>query len=394
MTAFAALEGHSVTKATVVVPSWGPWWAEIDLQGSPEVSGKATLRLGSLELVGAVQAERSGTQALQRQVRLVGGAGGWASLLPARAYHNDAGVKARLIAEDIVREAGEELADFDPSEERVGFDYVRRAGSAARALEEVIGSATWWVGYDGRTYVGRRPEAPVPADAYQVIEYMPRDRLVTLAVNDLSRVQVGSVISDQLDGPQTVRELVIEVGDTIRVQATCGPDDRGLARALRSIVRRSVDDRIYGLWRYRVVQMSGDRVELQAVRRRAGLPDVLPVSAWPGLAGSHAELTPGAEVLVQFIEGLATLPIVTHFAGKDGIGWSPSNLLLDATTQIDLGAGASSFVALATETDDRLSSIVDAFNAHQHVETGGTTNAPSVPMTPLASVAASKVRAE
>src|SRR5690606_23653254 len=124
------------------------------------------------------------------------------------------------------------------------------------------------------------------------------------------------------------------------VKAWAGGNESARGRledALRSIVRRSTDDRLFGAWRYRVVRMRGDRVELQAVRRDAGLPDVLPVSMWPGLAGAHAELTGGAEVLVQFIEGDRTMPIVTHFAGKDGAGWAPANVTLDASTLIKLG---------------------------------------------------------
>jgi hypothetical protein len=77
------------------------------------------------------------------------------------------------------------------------------------------------------------------------------------------------------------------------------------------------------------VSMAPDgRVNLQAVRKAAGLPDVLPVAQWPGLAGSHAELAQGAEVLVEFIEGDRTMPIVTRYVGKDGPGFVPVSVSL------------------------------------------------------------------
>lgn len=51
------------------------------------------------------------------------------------------------------------------------------------------------------------------------------------------------------------------------------------------------------------------------------------------------------------------------------------------------------FVALASKVNDRLATIRTAFNTHQHVETGTTTNTPGTPITALDSVAAEKVRA-
>ena len=47
---------------------------------------------------------------------------------------------------------------------------------------------------------------------------------------------------------------------------------------------------------------------------------------WPGIAGAHAELAPGTEVLVEFVEGSRTMPIVTHFAGRSGTGFVPVSI--------------------------------------------------------------------
>jgi hypothetical protein len=86
---------------------------------------------------------------------------------------------------------------------------------------------------------------------------------------------------------------------------------------------------VFGLYRYRVVRMASDgRVELQAVRRIVGLPDLLPISQWPGVAGTHAELAPGTVVLVEFVEGDRGMPVITHFVGKDGSDFTPVSLVL------------------------------------------------------------------
>lgn len=334
---YASVSGERAIRVRLHVPPIGPWWADVDLDATaPTLSGRVTLALGALELVGTIDASHDGTHGLQRRSRVVAGAGGWARLLPAKAYHNDARIRALTIAQDAAREAGETLsASFAPAFERIGIDYVRQAGPAARVLEDVIGGAAWWVDYDGVTQVGERPTSDASPDDYEVLEHEPAEHVITLAVDDLTTVGIGSVLSERLDAPQTVRELEIEYSaESFRVKAWTGGEDGGhgrIDRALRSIVARYTDSRLFGSWRYRVIRMASDRVELQAVRRGAGLPDVLPVSMWPGVAGAHAELTPGAEVLVEFIEGDRTMPIITHFAGKDGAGFVPVRLTLGAT---------------------------------------------------------------
>jgi hypothetical protein len=96
-----------------------------------------------------------------------------------------------------------------------------------------------------------------------------------------------------------------------------------------------------GLYRYRVVSMAGDRVKLQAVRATAGLPDILPVSIHPGMAGLSAQLTKGSVVLVTFIEGDPSSPIVTHFAPKGDPGFLPVSAALDAKDLVEVGATAT-----------------------------------------------------
>src|SRR5262245_35290570 len=120
-------------------------------------------------------------------------------------------------------------------------------------------------------------------------------------------------------------------------------EDR-LLRAFRAIVREMFPRYDFlAKYRYRVVKMNpgDDRVQLQAVRKLAGLPDLLPIAILPGMAGLSATLTPGAIVLVEFIEGDPSLPIVGHFEAKGGAGFLPVSLSLDATSAVNVGATAS-----------------------------------------------------
>jgi hypothetical protein len=374
----ATVGGYPAASLSVRVPGIGPWYADVDLDD--EVSGEVEIAIGSVSLTGTVMPSRSGVHRLKRPARIVAGAG---TLLPAKAYHNDAGIRARTVVEDAVREAGETLGDFLVTTERVGIDYVRRSGPASMAIEDVIGGTPWWVGYDGRTHVGARAETPAVAGSYQVLDYDPRTRIVTLEADDLSQLAIGSVLSDGLDEPQTVRELELETtGDAFRIKAWCGTEETThgrLERAIRAIVTRCVDGLIVGPRRYRVVRMSGDRVELQAVRRAAGLPDILPISMWAGVAGVHAELAASAEVLVEFIDGLPTAPIITHFAGKDGTGWTPTSVTLSASgasASIKLGANATKKLAYADDVHEELVKVQAALAAAVAPPGGGTVTYP------------------
>lgn len=327
---FAAVNGHRLTRLRLVQANTGPWHAEVDFEQAPELEGPVTLQVGTRELKGTLTS--TGTFGLQRKGRIVAGAGGWGAPVEAKDYHNDAGVKARSVADDAARAVGEQIGSFVPAEERVGADYVRQAGPASQTLEDVLGGVAWWVDDAGVTHAGPRPAAALASDAYEVLAFNPESLVATLAVDDPAAVQIGSILEERLDAPQTVRELELLVtADEMRVRAWCGVGDALAGRLpglFRSIIARATDGKLFGKYRYRVLRMNGDRVELQAVRKGAGLPDVIPVSMWPGVAGVHAELSPSSEVLVEFLEGRRTMPVVTGFAGKDGKGFVPVSITL------------------------------------------------------------------
>lgn len=329
---FAAINGQRLTSVQLTVGNAGPWYADCDFEADPAVSGRVELVVGQLKLSGTIDTRASGAHTLQRRVRVVGGAGGWGESVAPKAYANDAGVKARTVAEDAARAVGETIGDFVPRDERVGKAYTRQAGPASRTLEDVLGGVAWWVDYAGVTRAGPRPRQVLPPSSYEVLAYDPRDRIVTLGVDNPAAVVIGSVLSERLEAPLTVRaiELRVTAGE-LRVMAWCGGSEAGFGPVtglMRAIAQRSTDGKLHGLYRYRVTRMVAERVELQAVKRLVGLPDLLPLSMWPGIAGAHAELAPSAEVLVQFIEGDRAQPVVTHFAGKDGTGFVPTRLTL------------------------------------------------------------------
>lgn len=402
-TGHITVAGVPAISITLHQPGVGPWWADCILVDDTDVTGAVTIAIGdSLELSGTVVTTRGGVFAAQRTCRVVAGGAGWATLLGPAAYHNDGGVSALRVATDAAQACGEALGNFAPTNATLPSDYVRDAGAAARTLEDLAGDASWWVDFSGVTHVGARDTSTPQPGSYELLEYDPINRVATLAMDDLASVTIGTVLAadERLVTAQTVRALRFEIsGGDARVIATCGETDARsrVVRALRAMARRSVDERYYGVARYRVIRMNGDRVELQAVT--PGMPDIGPISMAPGAGGAHSELAGGTVVLVQFIEGLRSMPMITHFAGKDGAGYTPVNTTIAVQTLLKLGASATQFVALASDVKARIDTLQNAHDTHTHPYVAGVGAPiagapPAAPIGPLAGVAATKVKAE
>lgn len=347
MNAFVNVDGHAVIRLELHVPNVGPWWADAVFESEPELAGAVVLGIGTRSLRGTIV--EGGTYGLQRRVRIVAGAGGWGTLLTPQHFHSDSGVRAFVVAQSLASAAGETLGTFEPEVDVVGADYVRQATTAARALEDVIGRVAWWVDYDGVTHVGERAEVSLTGDEYQLLHLDPLEQLATLSVEDVGAIPIGA----QLVDVGTVRELRVTIdADRLEVVAWVGGNETSRGRLAEELVRivRHVNSRsLFGKYRYRVVQLSGDRLELQRVAQLPGLPDAIPVATRPGVSGAHAKPALGSIVYVEFIEGRRTMPIVVAFAGKDESNHAPSELDFIVSTTLRLGsASASEGVPLGT----------------------------------------------
>jgi hypothetical protein len=290
------------------------------------LASPVTLKIGALTLKGAPVPGMDGIYMTQRRVRLAGGAAAWARELGPKGYHNDAGVKARLVVEDLVRELGEQLGTFTPAAERIGVDFAREQGPASRALCDVIGSVAWWVDYAGVTQVGVRPTSTPDPSTYQVLSFDPAERTATLNTDDPSVIGVGSVLPEG-----TVRELEIVAGgeDALRINVWLGgaaTDPSRLVGLFKAITERATDARLFGLYRYQVMSQGGDdRMSLRAVS--PGVPDLNMISPWQGIAGTRSRVTVGSEVLVQFIDGDRAQPVIVAYAPHKSNGFAPVGLV-------------------------------------------------------------------
>lgn len=332
--AFATLNGYAVAELTLNVSEQGPWFAEVTLeQLAPQLkAGSAKLVINGSTLLCTI--DNDGTFGQSKSLRVVAGGGGWGKPVKALGYSNDATVKARLVADDAARAVGESIGTFEPARERLTASYARQAGAASIALEDAAGGAVWWVDYEGKTNVAKeRPTVKAKATDYEVLAFNARTGVVELGVTGLT-VGVGSIISERLDAPETLRAFTLRLtGRKLSMVAVCGETrtTNQIALLFRRIVERIMNGFLFGTYRYRVVSMADDgRVNIQAVSKSAGVPDLLRVEQWPGAAGSHATLTNGAIVLVQFLDGRRDLPAITNFAGKQSAGYVPERITFGA----------------------------------------------------------------
>lgn len=336
--------GRDCTTMRVVIGYQGPWHAEVKVSSPdplPVEPYAITIAIGdTTRLVGTLVSQSDGTQALTRSARIVAGAGGWTNNLAPQGYHNDAGVKARLVVEDLVRATGERLGGFIPRAERIGVDYARRAGWASRALTDAIGGEgiPWWVDLEGVTQVGPRPAVTPAATAYEVLSYDPAERVAVLDAAEPAAVPIAATLTQGLDAPGVVRELEWQIGGegALKIVAWLGgtgAQPGRLAGLLTTIAQRATDGREHGLFRYRVISQGTDgRVSLQAVRAAAGLPDLAPITVWPGIPGAWATVALGAECLVGFIEGDRAQPVVLGWTPYRASGFAPQVLVLGGAT--------------------------------------------------------------
>jgi hypothetical protein len=109
-----------------------------------------------------------------------------------------------------------------------------------------------------------------------------------------------------------------------------------LIAVLRKLIAEATaPTRFHAVARYRVVTMNGDSVNLQAVRKSQGMPDLTRVTQ-AGIAGGVSQLALSAEVLVAFVDGDPSTPVIIAHMPT-----TPVDTAIDASGVIAIGASAS-----------------------------------------------------
>lgn len=378
-----AVAGIPAMTAELHVPRRGSWQCRVTFLDGPLPSGIVDVTLGALTLTGTVDPDRSGQALSEYAVSVVGGYG-WRTSIAERGYHNDAGVKGQTVAADAASDAGETIGTF-VGVERLGPDFSREAGPAARALNAAT-RGEWWIDYAGTTQTGPRPSSAVDLP---VLDYLPADRRAKLAIDDAADVTPGQTLTDDRFGTAVIDSISVTItaaGVECWVRLVASTAQRSLADLVAGIVRGIIAERLDGVYRYRVVEVAADgRYDVQSVNTTLGLPDLSKLSAWSA-SGYHSEAVLGSEVLIAFIDGSRAEPVVLGFPGKAEDDHVP--------TLVEIAGGAD-FVALAAKVDQGFSDVTTWLNntAVWNTPVGPTAPAPVSPLTQPATVAATLVKA-
>jgi hypothetical protein len=325
----ATLNGNRVTRVRVNLPAWGVWYADVSVDGEFTITGAVTLQVADLTLTGTVVS--GGPSKGRSYFRVVGGAGGWGKSIPAKSYTNDAGVKTWTVLNDAAVAVGETLDALTvPSSLRCGPGFARKGGAAKRLLEQ-LSPSSWYVGEDGVTRLGARPASTYSGTAARSAVDLARGTL-TLASETIANLLPGVTV----DGLEAV-DVEHEMSPAGLRTTIWGKQQSGTSRrlaAMREIFEQLDPNRLYrGVYEYRVVTQSGDRLNLQPVRVSTGMPDLRNVQVRPGVPGCRADVQLGSRVLVAFVDGDPGRPVVTSFEEWDGEGFDPSTLKFEAGGQ-------------------------------------------------------------
>lgn len=149
------LNDRSVSALSLTLPRIGVWHADVSLLPDDEVpAGKVTLESFGVKYQGTVlRSDRTETMPF---ARIVGGAGGFGTEIPAKSYR---GTDVELPISEVLSAVGESLSpasDSAPLRLRLPF-WVRmqvRAGQALAALLAVARVPAWRVLADGTVWLG------------------------------------------------------------------------------------------------------------------------------------------------------------------------------------------------------------------------------------------------
>jgi hypothetical protein len=330
----ASLNGQRVTSALVTVPKWGAWYADVGLDVERTITGTATLKISDVTFIGTVLS--GGASNGRSSFRIVGGSGGWGKAIPAASEADDAGVKVATILTSVALAAGETLDASTLPGTRLGPHWARHAGPARDALELVVPGA-WYVGEDGMTRIGARASKAWAGKA--ATEPVDKARgSVVIAPETLVGLVPGAIVS----GVEAV-DVWHAVADGKVRSTVWGSLSSSSSRRLTAW-RRLFDAldpgwRFRGVYEYRVVLLSGERLDLQPVRVSSGMPDLRRVPVSAGVAGAKSTVLPGARVFVSFADQSPSRPIVIGFEDADGSGFKPVSTTIDAATFVKLADG-------------------------------------------------------
>ena len=334
---------YSIVSARLLHFFQGAWVCDVEiaaasLQQLGMPSGKVALLLGGVPMSGTIDPGSSGTFGPTARARIVGGGNGWDIVIAPQDWHFDNGVSSSTVYQQTGALVGETVVDLMPT--LFNVDFVR----TGEAASSVFRDNPWWVSTAGITSVGPRP--PTLQDPSLVIrDWDPVSQRLTFSTSTLLLPNT-TLVDLRFNGPgptvYDVEQVFDGQGSIGWAWSTPKPVSQ-LLGDLKAATLHWTRSAFLRQYRYRLVLYQGtgpsggpQRMALQAVTPTAGVPDVLPLTPWSGLAGAVSTLAPSQEVLIVFENADPTLPRVVSYSPLG----TPLKTSIDAIEEIDLGPSA------------------------------------------------------
>lgn len=209
MSLFASLNGTRVIGARVTLPHWGAWHADVTCDGEIAVADSSTLVLGGWSLSCAPYRPAVAWHG-RTVVRLIGGGGGWRTILAPYPYRNSTGVKLSLVLGDAAKGAGETIEVG--TDRSLGQHYERERAPAYRLLNRLVPDA-WWIDPDGVTRTGTRPSSLV-GSPFTVIDVNGARGSYVIATETPGDILPGRRLRGTLPAEITIRGVTHTLGET------------------------------------------------------------------------------------------------------------------------------------------------------------------------------------
>ncbi len=313
MTYSPQLNGTGIEFARITLPNYKRWHADIRLMGGvTDISGVQTLTFAGIAMTGSIF--RTKSEAGSRALRMVGGANGLGTVLPAKAYYQQSGVLLSTVARDIAAASGETIVvDVDRS---LGSFWSIISMTAGQALDALTGSQ-WWMDLTGtiHTSLTTRTTTPIASTfmakkwrgaqgVYEIVPDAPSDW--TPGRSFANALVSGTISRTELDMSKDKLEMRVLVTNQ---GATTG--DRLIDPFVAAVDDVTPQMLYYLRWPYTVATVSaGPPVTMTLTSNDARAPDLQGVVLWPGPSGAWAVPPVGAAVRVAYTAANPAMPEV------------------------------------------------------------------------------------
>lgn len=343
------VNGAPVVSAVIEAHREGAWTADLVIDTETAPSGVVDVSDASGTVLLRGRMLRAEAPFGRAEVRLVGGVGALATILPPRYYR---GATVRTILADLARETGSVIAeDLGAEASATLAAWVRVGGDdAVVAIRHLLRAAlpagwTWRARFDGSLWLGADSWPDVIAPGVEVVDKRAaRGELVVRAatVAELLAIEPGQVF----EGLDVTSVRIDASGDRLRAVLRTTAQARTAGDVITSGIQRlareaTVERALLALYEARVVKQQPDGslemiVQPDADERDRTIPPLVGVFCRAPFPGGSIVFDPAqvdsfaVRVLVGFANGDPARPYAVPWAVDAGV--SPERVNINAAT--------------------------------------------------------------